>query len=287
MDSAGNPTPTFIDSARLLSERQSAEFAFENESLGACLMSDKGGREENQDHFGYAKAKDGSLVFSLADGLGGHAGGAVASRTAIEGLNRFLTEENGNRTFNFYRRSSFSLCFERALQAIRLKQEEEPSLHNMRTTLTVLAINDGLAYWGHLGDARLYRFRDEGYFRTKDNSVPQMLCDLGQIEEREIRTHPARNRLLKALGNRTQSRRLLWPKTTCNCNRAIFSNYRATVSGNGSTNGKCSPATVVSSPSKRRPGRCSIPSKKSRFARKGVRQFDLDQLENPQSRRPS
>ena len=76
-----------------------------------------------------------------------------------------------------------------------------------RTTIVAAAIDaGGKAQVGHVGDSRLYHFRDGGIaFRTRDHSIVQLLLDMGRLEEGDIASHPDRSRLLKALGGGDQS----------------------------------------------------------------------------------
>ncbi len=77
----------------------------------------------------------------------------------------------------------------------------------MKTTISVLVASEGVARWIYVGDSRMYMLRD-GLVRavTDDHSVPQALVDSGEIEREEIRLHPDRNRLLRALGKPGEAR---------------------------------------------------------------------------------
>lgn len=168
-----------------------------DENLQAAFVSNKGGRGENQDCWGFVRAQDGSLVFCVADGLGGHKGGRIAAHTAISSVSDFVQTDQ----FSFDRPETLFTAFEKANQAIIQKQSEIPDFENMRTTLVVLMIKDSLAYWAHSGDVRLYHFQSEKMIeKTKDQSVPQMLVDLGEISEEEMAHHPERSKLLGSLG---------------------------------------------------------------------------------------
>lgn len=154
-----------------------------------------GGREKNQDAFKiYPPTEDMPFLFRyvVADGLGGQGGGELASWAAIKKTSEvfFDTEKLANQ-------------FETAHQHIKSCQLNGPQeLARMATTLVVLMIMGDKAIWGHVGDSRLYMFRNgEIHHQTKDHSVPQMLVSSGEIEEKDIRHHPDRNRLLRALGD--------------------------------------------------------------------------------------
>jgi len=160
----------------------------------ACL-SKPGGRKVNQDACGFDESEAGSC-WVLADGLGGHAGGETASRMAVESvLPNFRIE-------TAFSPQGMSDCFTNTQKAIQDKAAAEPALSEMRTTLVVLACsNDGQAFWGHVGDSRLYWFRQGRiWHQTRDHSVPQMLVDAGKLKPEEIRGHEDQNRLTRAMG---------------------------------------------------------------------------------------
>ena len=157
------------------------------------LLSDKGCRENNEDNVGMYQDGE-TFCFLLADGLGGHGMGEVASQLAIETVvERFA---QGNRGASFLKEA-----FEAAQESIVRRQQEDRSCRDMKTTLVVLDMEEGQLRWGHIGDSRLYYFaKGKIKERTLDHSVPQMLVSAGEIKEKEIRHHPDRNRLLRVLG---------------------------------------------------------------------------------------
>ena len=162
--------------------------------IDTAALSKPGGRRNNQDAFGYeATPLNGCWV--VADGLGGHAGGETASRMAVEAvLAAFRQEGSVSPAF-------IEGCFLQAHQAIQQKAAEDFALSAMRTTLIVLACDQQQAAWGHVGDSRLYWFRNGRIvYQTKDHSVPQMLVDAGKITPAEIRGHEEQNRLTRAVG---------------------------------------------------------------------------------------
>jgi PPM family protein phosphatase len=170
-----------------------------------AFVTDRGGYEENQDCCGYARAADKSWAFCVADGLGGHRGGRVASRMAVKGALEAVTRTG----FTFDDMNLLPL-FKGAQQQIVDRKQKEPGLSGMRSTLVVLVIKDGLACWGHTGDVRLYHLRHgQVVFQTKDQSVPQMLVDMGEIHSHEIRGHPDRSRILHALGSENDRLRVV------------------------------------------------------------------------------
>lgn len=160
-----------------------------------AYLSREGGREENQDAVG--STIDGRWrAWIVADGLGGHAGGRTASAIALKAaLDRFRAEPGIDA-------SDLERYIRAAHDAVVAAQRGRQELDDMRTTL-VMAVADGpRVRWGHVGDSRLYLFRDGGFMtRTLDHSVVQALVDTGEAQPEEIRSHPDRSRLLRVVGN--------------------------------------------------------------------------------------
>jgi serine/threonine protein phosphatase PrpC len=156
--------------------------------------STRGGRTANQDSVGYRPVATGAC-WVVADGLGGHRGGEVASRTATDAiLHAFETRPGASE-------GAMRRLIQHSQDAIRQRQSDE-DLASMRTTVVALAIHDGAARWAHVGDSRLYAFRGGRILaHTQDHSVPQALVAAGQISAREARTHADRNRVLRCLGS--------------------------------------------------------------------------------------
>lgn len=152
-----------------------------------------GSRNINEDSLGTA-CNGSSLCFVVADGLGGHGGGQDASRIAVEAAcNRFATDGWSNHFFED--------VFQQAQQNILIEQERQHCPSRMKTTMVMLVLHEGMATWAHIGDSRLYFFKNGKLkLRTLDHSVPQMLVLSREIKEPEIRHHPDRNRLLRVLG---------------------------------------------------------------------------------------
>ena len=158
-----------------------------------CISS-QGEREINEDSIGVLK-KENCVFFSLADGLGGHGLGDEASKKAVE------TSLITFKSYSAVPKLILDECFSRAQNEILKVQEYFGKPESIKTTLVNLFIDSNMAYWGHIGDSRLYFFRkNKLVFRTSDHSVPQMLYKLGDIKEKDIRFHIDRNKLLRVLG---------------------------------------------------------------------------------------
>ncbi|MCI6885639.1 MAG: protein phosphatase 2C domain-containing protein [Lachnospiraceae bacterium] len=157
------------------------------------LLTNPGDRENNEDNVGMYQNGD-DFCFVLADGLGGHGKGELASQLAVEeAVKVFAVNGTGE--------AQLAESFDAAQSAILENQKQDATAMDMKTTLVVLHVERNQIRWGHIGDSRLYYFQDGKLAqRTLDHSVPQMLVAAGQIREKQIRNHPDRNRLLRVLG---------------------------------------------------------------------------------------
>lgn len=163
-------------------------------------FTSEGTREINEDRYGVAIHGD-SYCFAVADGLGGHGNGEVAAQTAVDAICTTFVDDG-------YSDSFFQKSFSAAQAAILREQERLQAPSRMKTTAVVLVVHKGKAIWAHVGDSRLYSFK-QGTMksRTADHSVPQMLAISGEIKEKDIRHHPDRNRLMRVMGIRGENPR--------------------------------------------------------------------------------
>lgn len=155
-------------------------------------LSNPGGRDNNEDYF-----LCGNNIWILADGLGGHECGEIASKTAAEAISRF-TESNGTSLDDTFLRQ----LIDGANRVVLNKQTEADRLKSMRTTL-VFAVTDGSTVrYANVGDSRFYYFRNgQIAAQSEDHSVSALSVKLGDITKDAIRTDPDRNKLLKSLGD--------------------------------------------------------------------------------------
>ncbi|MBR1504337.1 MAG: serine/threonine-protein phosphatase [Prevotella sp.] len=155
-----------------------------------------GGRGENQDSFDTKKTKFGSL-FTVCDGMGGGPGGKTASSIAVREIIAGVDEANSEETIT----NIIIKAIRRANMAILEAGNEDPSLHGMGSTATVLLLSDYAAYVAHVGDSRVYQFRGhKKIFRTFDHSMVFDLVKQGVITEEQARLSAQSNVITRALG---------------------------------------------------------------------------------------
>nr|AGS53130.1 protein serine/threonine phosphatase PrpC, regulation of stationary phase [uncultured bacterium contig00040] len=161
-------------------------------------LTKPGGRKVNEDSISVAEG-GGTRLFALADGLGGHSGGDIASQCVVKEALEVFDQQPG---------CDLATVFNTAQDALMELQQKRGQTSTMKSTLVLLALDDKTARCGHIGDSRLYVF-DGGKVlsRTRDHSVPQMLVMSGEIKEKDIRFHPDRNRLLRVMGVEWESPR--------------------------------------------------------------------------------
>jgi PPM family protein phosphatase len=152
--------------------------------VGAC--TDVGRvRDGNEDAY---LARD--PLFAVADGMGGHQGGEVASNLALEKLERAT---DGDSDLAGVVREANRAVFEQAAQ--------DPGLAGMGTTLTAVRVQDERLHLAHVGDSRMYLLRDGGLERiTRDHTVVEQMVDQGRMTAEDAKIHPQRSILTRALG---------------------------------------------------------------------------------------
>jgi serine/threonine protein phosphatase PrpC len=160
-----------------------------------AALSKTGGRDHNEDAFGSKVLQQQQGCWVVADGLGGHGAGEVASVTAVQSI---LTEFSALADISS---ASVRQLLAHANQAILTAQSSTLGGNDMGTTAVLLIIDNERVLWGHVGDSRLYRFRGKHCTQlTEDHSMAQILISLGEITVDEVRNHPDRNTLLHSLG---------------------------------------------------------------------------------------
>lgn len=161
--------------------------------LDYAVISEIGDRKVNEDCVG-AKEHNGKYCFLVCDGLGGHGMGDIASRLVTD---IFLKEFLSCNSYKDFLSSTFTVAQENLIK----QQKANNACNKMRTTVATVVVDHETASIGYIGDSRVYAFDNTGIKkRTIDHSVPQMLALAGEIGEQDIRTHPDRNKILRAMG---------------------------------------------------------------------------------------
>jgi protein phosphatase len=143
----------------------------------------------------------------VADGMGGHLGGEIASRLAVESVVEDYASDGADP------REVLARAVRRANRRIFDAASKDPLLNGMGTTCTVLVIRKGLAYCAHVGDSRLYLVRQAQVLQmTEDHSTVMDLVRRGVLTRAEAKHHPERNVILRALGSRRDVDVAVWPE---------------------------------------------------------------------------
>jgi PPM family protein phosphatase len=162
-----------------------------------AALSSRGGRQINEDTCGWWTGRD--LAFCVvSDGAGGHRGGEVASKLVVEETLGWL------RSTHDCSIAGIEGAMRHAHECLVAEQRRDASVADMRATAVVLAIDSArhAVAWGHLGDSRLYCFRENRIaIRTRDHSMVQAMVDAGLLDAEEARRSPERNKLLNAMGH--------------------------------------------------------------------------------------
>ncbi|GAA2176490.1 protein phosphatase 2C domain-containing protein [Agrococcus versicolor] len=150
-------------------------------------------RSDNQDS-GYA----GAHLFVVADGMGGHAGGDVASALTV----RRLREVDRPHDSPEEALDDLRDMIQSAGETLQTKMREHPELVGMGTTVSgIVRVGDRMAI-AHIGDSRIYRYRVGALTQvTTDHTFVQKLVEAGRITREEAETHPRRNVVMRVLGN--------------------------------------------------------------------------------------
>ena len=162
-------------------------------SVASASITDTGKvREINED----AVCETGNL-FAVADGMGGHQAGEVASALALSQVGQYVEDNLGIIPGEKLVEKAVSS----ANAAVHQKAVSSARFHDMGTTVTLLYREGDTAYIGQVGDSRAYLLRDGGLRQlTRDHSLVAKLVEEGEITREEARHHPQRNIILKALG---------------------------------------------------------------------------------------
>jgi protein phosphatase len=161
------------------------------------LLTDVGNfRKVNEDYIDYY-TDEAKRIYVIADGMGGHNAGEIASKLAVENTISYLNSLTQLDDLE----SSIRKAVLDSNQKIYELSKSRTDLNGMGTTLTSCLIKGGDMVIAHVGDSRCYVIKDKAISQvTKDHSLVQQLLDEGSITESEADNHPNRNIITRALG---------------------------------------------------------------------------------------
>lgn len=169
--------------------------------MEVAFQSDRGQiRAHNEDSGGFTENQEGLLLAIVADGMGGHQAGDVASLMTIESILTKWHETKGLNT-----PTSIEAWLEDAITDVNAKVFQHSTEHSecqgMGTTLVAVVCTSQFVTYAHIGDSRAYLMNKEAIIqKTVDHSLVNELVRSGQITTLEAQNHPRRNVLLRALG---------------------------------------------------------------------------------------
>ncbi len=158
-------------------------------------------RSNNQDTFDFCEYDMNCCYAVVCDGMGGHAGGNIASETAVNAIRQTLSDayETFGRDRDICKLLELSL--NKANDSVFARSIAEPDLKGMGTTAVISFYIDEAMYVAHVGDSRAYIFSDGRLTPvTRDHSVVQEMIDSGEISPEEAEKHPYRHVITRALG---------------------------------------------------------------------------------------
>lgn len=166
-------------------------------NIDAAALSLLGDRKENQDRVATVGNSD-ALLLVVVDGMGGHTQGATAAQATEEVLRNLFAAA---RKPLLDPQGFLTMALNFAHDAVVGLGEGLALDHRPRATCAACLVQDGGAYWAHVGDSRIYQLRDGAVLeRTRDHSHVELLLREGVIEEDQMADHPMRNLVECCLG---------------------------------------------------------------------------------------
>jgi len=151
-------------------------------------------RRHNEDRHLIQEIGADEVLLAVADGMGGEAAGEVAAQMAVD----HLAERTGAVTWD---ESALVAEFRRVCGDIQARAQAEPAREGMGTTLTAAYIHGDRVAWAHVGDSRLYLWRDGRLDQiTRDHTAATVMVEQGTLSQAEAQAHPARNMLFDCVG---------------------------------------------------------------------------------------
>ena len=161
-------------------------------------------RSRNEDSIFVSNEPIGILpnLYIVADGMGGHKAGGVASQLAIQAFCDYIkTHEHIEVRTREDVTILLKLAIRHANHVVFEKAKTDEAYQGMGTTFTVATVIDDIVFLAHVGDTRLYLINDRSFFQaTTDHSLVQEMLEQGFIAENEIKMHPQRHIITRAVG---------------------------------------------------------------------------------------
>lgn len=153
-------------------------------------------RQKNEDSVGIYQTEFGLLII-ICDGLGGGLSGEFASKLSVDTIHEYFIESFENDILKRIRKA-----IEKANKFVYEKSNGNLNFKGMATTCEVLLLNGVSAFWGHIGDSRIYFYKSNKLKQlTKDHSLIQKLMDAGQLALKDSKNHPKKNVITNAIGD--------------------------------------------------------------------------------------
>jgi len=192
------------------SNPESSNGSFESGNLKVIVLSDLGNiRTNNEDNGMFFKIADENVIrekgymLIVADGMGGHQAGEVASKMATDIISREYFKQPANGSVE----KNLAKVFTLANKNIFEKASSQTAFNGMGTTCTALVVIDQDVYYAHVGDSRAYIQKGDSIVQiTEDHTYVQELVNNGDITAEAAATHPQRNILTNAMGTKSTMR---------------------------------------------------------------------------------
>lgn len=155
-------------------------------------------RNTNQDYVYFSEKNVGNLpnILIVADGMGGHKAGEVASEQAVNAVLQSINENENTDKISLIERA-ISVANEKVL----CMATSDEKFKGMGTTLVVATLEDGILYVANVGDSRLYLMDDSGIRQiTRDHSLVQEMVSIGELDKESAKTHSRKNVITRAIG---------------------------------------------------------------------------------------
>lgn len=172
--------------------------------MNTYSITDIGKRRSANQDFVYASDQPvGNLpnLMIVADGMGGHNAGDLASRCTVESMVEYIENASEKRPIPL-----ISSAIHHANELVIEKSRSDKELEGMGTTVVAATVKDGYLYVANVGDSRLYLIDQEIEQITRDHSLVEEMIRVGELQRKDARSHPDRNVITRAIGVRTPVR---------------------------------------------------------------------------------